>query len=561
VLLLAGVAMGQSTISFTLELNGDNHVADWENPTQIINTAFTPGSAAPGQQFTNGTPGAGETLLTGGILTWDVVAQVAGIHSGDAADTQGIANMVFTLVLKDSTGAVVATTAWQSTMNDGDSAGKRRSDSGTSDPAEKAAWCLGWDVDLNYDGTLDGLAPPVQTGRLFDPVTAGGPYMDRVQFPSVVGFGGGHFSGGEGNYVPKGAASPPAVGKITPGELLGMGIGYSQIVAQPGAGSNGFGIGLALGSVQPLWLGGPPFGGFVGVGAEPAAEGQINLSALDTGTYTLELTAPLEAQNIIKGTYDPYDETLSQNITGGFAARADAVADNNGATDGDKITFNWRKGAVVAPPVNVQEWQSRRAHTGLGDLPIVLSSISGQATVEPRLGSTPGIRKLWIRCDKGLVDGENVFLNKPIGIAANPVEATPMAVVVTGGVVQQFIRSSGGAVANDVLEVNVAPCTDKTCYTFSVTGGPSGATLVVVSGTADANTCNVAALIGDASSSATTNPKTTNNTDMTGIRNRINVVPDSTTAKYDINVSGVINNTDLTPIRSRINNSVTCNAP
>lgn len=516
VLLLAGAAMGQSQIAFTLELGGNNHVADWENVNLVPITPFTNGDASEGQIYTKGTPGPGEKQIADGILTWDVVAAVSGIHSGDSYDTQGIANMVFNLVLKDGAGSVVADTAWMSTMNDGDDVGARDQGDPNPEPLEKAAWCFGWDTDLNNDGILDhaGLPPSIGvTGRLFDPVGAGGPYMDRVQFPSVVGFGGGHMSGGAGAYVPKGAASPPDPTKITAGELLGMGIGYSQFVLA----SNGFGIGLAVGSVQPQWLGGPPFGGYVGVGAEPAAEGQIDLNALPEGTYTLELTAPPEAQNIILGSYDP------NAGTGGFAARVDSVVP-------DTVTFYWKPGTPPPQPVTPQSWKTVRTHTGKGDLAISLNYLPGSTvTSEPRNG---GLKKLVIRFDVSLTAGQN-YTGNNIGISG-PVGSTL-------AVLSQTITSSGGAVPNDQLEVVfTGTSTDRACYSFNLTPA------VVLAVGADP-TCSVITLVGDANGD-----RATSITDVNLIRARNGQdVTVGTNMRCDLNADGAISVTDANLCRAR----------
>lgn len=81
-LLLAASAMGASTVSFDLRIGGNNHVADWEDPSTVINTAFTQGSDTPPQQD--------------GIVTWDVSVAASGTDAG-SLDVQGVANIVFDL--------------------------------------------------------------------------------------------------------------------------------------------------------------------------------------------------------------------------------------------------------------------------------------------------------------------------------------------------------------------------------------------------------------------------------------------------------------------------------
>jgi len=192
VLMLSGMAMAQTpfTIDFELQIGGDNHEAQYKNEE---NVAFTPGTADPGA-----------TEYTG-IITWDVVAAASG--SDGVNSIQGIANLVFNIELQDEAGTPVAPAKFFSTINDGNTDSPRAANAGMAEPFERAAFCLGWDVAMDYkwddsvygngdyypdpgeDPALcyfDGTGPAFGPGRLYDPVTVGGPYMDRVQYPSTV---------------------------------------------------------------------------------------------------------------------------------------------------------------------------------------------------------------------------------------------------------------------------------------------------------------------------------------------------------------------------------------
>lgn len=499
-LLLAGTAMGQSTITYTLEIGGDNHVADWENPSMIVTTPFTNGSATPGVQ------------QGPAPVTWNVVAACSGTHSSDSMATQGIANVVFNLTLKDSGGNVVTTTEWTSTMNDGDMQGARRSLAGTPDPLEKAAWCLGWDVDMNEDGVLDGLGG---TGRIFDPASASGPYMDRVQFPSTVGFGGGRMAGGEGGYVAVGATTTT----VDAGVLLGMGVGYSQFVY----GQNSLGVGLALFSQTPNWN---PFI-LIGLGTEPLAEGQIDMSALPGGTYTLELTVPKDTQNnpmgqnIILGGYNP------QTATGGFAAKADAVVE-------DSVSFVWDPG-VIHTKVEALAWASFKTHTASGSLYIPLDPASAVGVVETRTG---GLTQVKVVFDAALTEASNYF---PAAVAVSPALAVTPSLATTN-------------VANDTLVLSFTGSTDLKCHKIDL----STAILWKDAVAADAKDCLVRVQFGNVSGDAWTNLTDAANTKA---KNSSAVVTQGANVPFDVSLDGYINLTDVANIKAKNSSQTTTACP
>jgi len=216
-LLFGGTALGQSVITYTLELGGDNHYLDWE--------------AYSNPPFTSGIPDDGQVYEPEDQITWDAVVAVTGIHAGgeegSGYETNGAANLCFDLELRDNAGELVGVeVGWYSTMNDNMADGLRGSIEG-ADPDEEAAFCHIFDVDADDDSYPDGLGPPsgFGPGRAWDPPGAGGPNMDRAQYPTSISHGGGR------NTPVDPAGHKPATGTVDPSldpaKLVGMGCGYT----------------------------------------------------------------------------------------------------------------------------------------------------------------------------------------------------------------------------------------------------------------------------------------------------------------------------------------------
>ena len=98
VLCVCGLVSASSNVTYLLEAGGNPQVASYE-------AGYWP-------VYVRGNTSA-KTMGNGpGTIYWDVAVTVSGTHSGgtfDGAPIAGLANAVFTLVLKDSTGAIVTT--------------------------------------------------------------------------------------------------------------------------------------------------------------------------------------------------------------------------------------------------------------------------------------------------------------------------------------------------------------------------------------------------------------------------------------------------------------------
>src|SRR5262245_36883525 len=105
-LALAGQASAVSTVQYSVELGGDNHVSAYE-------------SGSP-QYFTRGTGGA-HTYAIGQPITWNAVVQVSGTDSA-GRPIYGATNLVFSLNLHQGSmgGPLAGNVQWLSTINDGD---------------------------------------------------------------------------------------------------------------------------------------------------------------------------------------------------------------------------------------------------------------------------------------------------------------------------------------------------------------------------------------------------------------------------------------------------------
>ncbi|MHC4795144.1 MAG: GEVED domain-containing protein [Planctomycetota bacterium] len=300
-ILIGGQALGQGDIAFTLELGGNNNGA---NPP-ITFPAFTPGDDANGQTFSD-------------VITWDVVAELS--DSGDTIVVNGIANVVFDLEVRETTGGTLVDVSFFSTVMNGSQTGREQ---------HNAAFCSVFNLAGN--GSTGG--------RVFDDCYNGGPYMDRVEYPSSAVF-------------------PAGVVGVLPGELVGMGCGYSKYEPAgmfflyhnlfyydcddpfaPG-GPNTAGVGR-IWEPEGAWGEGtePVFDFWPGLhltsngsgGArtllDPISEGQIDMGSLPNGEYSITLVAG--NCNVLMNDQDP-----EQFLTGDFAVPADSVA-------GDVITFWW----------------------------------------------------------------------------------------------------------------------------------------------------------------------------------------------------------------------------
>lgn len=298
--LAAGQALGATTMSYTLELGGNNQAATWKNPASCSNADAFP-------LFASGSTADGQVYQQGDVITWAAKVAVSGDINGIAP--HGAANMVINLALtKDGQpvqiGAGSASTAgFYSTINNGDNSGTRGTNCVptpyAADPLELAAFPVAWSVD----GMLHGRVIDGATDNGGPLGGASGNTQAYWQYPSAAGY-------------PAGSTAPL-------GSLLGMGAGYTNFKVSGCPSSCGTST-----SVEGIGLTTPASCGQA-LGQGPAFEGQINTSGLASGTYVLTLT-PGTGNNVLTLSDDGFGGCLDP--TAGFAKKADA-------TQGDTITF------------------------------------------------------------------------------------------------------------------------------------------------------------------------------------------------------------------------------
>ncbi len=298
--LAAGQVLGATTMSYTLELGGNNQAATWKNPASCSNADAFP-------LFASGSTADGQVYQQGDVITWAAKVAVSGDINGIAP--HGAANMVINLALtKDGQpvqiGAGSASTAgFYSTINNGDNSGTRGTNCVptpyAADPLELAAFPVAWSVD----GMLHGRVIDGATDNGGPLGGASGNTQAYWQYPSAAGY-------------PAGSTAPL-------GSLLGMGAGYTNFKVSGCPSSCGTST-----SVEGIGLTTPASCGQA-LGQGPAFEGQINTSGLASGTYVLTLT-PGTGNNVLTLSDDGFGGCLDP--TAGFAKKADA-------TQGDTITF------------------------------------------------------------------------------------------------------------------------------------------------------------------------------------------------------------------------------
>ncbi len=330
VLLTAGTAVA-NTVTLTAEVGGDNHAADLKNN---VFTLFTPGTTADGQQFDIGS----------GVLTWAIHATLTGTSPGIAnlvcdvelkvGDENGpTANADFISTVHDLAGSSCADFSGGSLAGHcgRDASGQADSDESVCDPCFASA-------AFAYAYNTNGLGPARMIDQNFGDFCgttsnpSGGPNMGVFLYPTCE-----------------------------PGKLFGVGGGFPHYKA----------TGVTT-LVRPyIGVYPNPADGSIGYtmpqSSVPLIEGQIDLTNLSAGTYTLVVT-PGEGINVLRD-----DITLTQDQPS-FAVPADTKI-------GDTITFE----LIDIPDTFELVTAASRCTHGATDWDIPLS-LSGGPNIEPREG-------------------------------------------------------------------------------------------------------------------------------------------------------------------------------
>ncbi len=347
VALTAGMSLATTTVTYTLELGGDNNYTLHE---QGQTPAFTPGTVSATPKVVDMSQGDPADL------TWAVRVSVSGAINtadGSAAETFGAANLVFDLELWNADASGTPTTivtdfgaapmacqsgtpgvagaldcaptgpGFWSSMNDGDE------DGGVMDPIENAAFArsVSQEDPISQKWTLIDTPAGGVTGY-----PAGGPGFDYGWYPTANGRGGQDLD-----------RSKPIDTTVTglDGKLVGFGAGYTNNFYTNLTAGNGYlpGVGLKTpwgAALENYYFADDPYTWTFGVRNDteddpPLFEGQLSLRDLPEGTYVLKVVPSAEGTNVLHGDVQWYNQTANYGSYGSFAKKADAVVDSSQA--------------------------------------------------------------------------------------------------------------------------------------------------------------------------------------------------------------------------------------
>ncbi len=257
----------KSRIQFILELGGENHS----------------GGGGPIPRFTPGSRDDGRSFSVGDKITWDAQVSVSGKHDnpgrpGDGAAPNGLAGVCFNLELHQGT-AEGPLADFPAGSDD------TRGWFSSAEAGQNAAFARSFSIGGN-----EQLA-----GRVFDPLSAGGPSLAFIMYPTASG--------------------RPTSALTRSGVLAGQTAAFDAYLT----GTAFAGVGVS----GPTGLTG---GGCSGLGILPLFEGQMNTTGLSPGTYVLVLVP--RGGLILPGDFDCMIESPDR-----FAVPANEVI-------GDQISFN-----------------------------------------------------------------------------------------------------------------------------------------------------------------------------------------------------------------------------
>lgn len=463
----------------------------------------TPGADATALYNLAGSTETGPVTLAAGqtVVNWAARVEVGGTMGNPPVSIGGAANIVFDLKLH--AGDSIAAPLVGPAFGIGGPAAPGFFSVVQFDPAGGAAgqqpaafpWVFNVDSFIDPDPTP---APPY--GRLFDSVAANGPNMSQYTYPSTYNYYRkivGGVSDSTANTTTVTAAS---------GTLMGMGAGYPDFDFFDGTPQRG-GVGL------PTDVGGNYC--YQGIGNEPIAEGQINVSGLPGGTYTLELVAGTGNNVILSGIGCHPDDG---GTTGAFAAAAATVT-------GSTIQFIV---PTTTPAPNLTAAVSRKLHgaAGLFDIPLNLGA--GAVPTESRRLASDSLTMV-------------LTYDEPISLV--PADQPAVSITAVGGAAPTVVSVTPSG--STLTIVTTAP-TDQTCITFTV-GGTKAAAGSPVGAIA---TLKLRMLLGD-----TNNDGVVSSGDTTQVKASAGVPVDATNCRRDLNSDGIISSGDTTIVKAKAGNT------
>jgi hypothetical protein len=477
VIVAASSAFGEpSKVKYIVQLSGDNHVGN--NGGGLTPMAYTDGTESP-VDFPEGTQ----------VINWAVRVEASGDYN--EYPVIGVANAVFDVqLMKD--GAPVAIGAGSSSVPGFFSSISEAGELNDTPYPGLGPWPTLAAFTWTYTGVVN--AGTTDPGRIFDLPDAGGPHLAQRTYPTAAGY-----------CLPPSGTGPCSTADMS--LLVGMGAGYTQFSPE-----FDFGVGLSTQTERAgVGVSGAlNSGGCTGLGTGPIAEGQINVTGLPGGEYTLMVIAG-EGNNVLRD--DVFTGAGCSTGWGdvNFAVKADSV--ENGS-----ITFTLVSTGCTEAPVMMSA-VSRRTHGPAGDFDIPLN-LSGTATVEGRQNGP-----------------QMVVVSYDIPIAGTP------AVALSAGTLGDVTMDG------NELTINMSGVPDMTCLDIAINGIACG------EGGAEAPEHHV---LVTARFADTNNSGTVNSTDVALIRAKSSPDQvDASTFLYDLNANGFVNSTDVALVRSQSSPAVT----
>jgi len=536
------------TITYYLGLGGNNGGEGWT-------TGPKPAFDTTGVQETGVYDASGKS-----VITWSVRAAAEGAKEsgGYSYAIGGAANLVWDLKLKGPDGVLVgdAGSVYGSPFGLGDGSTPGFYSNIQNGTTRDADW---YSLEAAaFPWVFETTTPGGTKGRLFDAIANNGPNMAQWTYPNPTGY--------------KPGTTTATTAKS--GTLMGQGAGYKSF--DPDADTERGGVGIATAGTNECAQ---------NIGQLPIAEGQINISGLPGGTYTLELV-PGKGNNALWWATDYICSSIPEDNPGAFAvaaltvgatmqfsipvtngdlvvniAPAEAVAagaqwsvdaggtwNNSGATlslAAGNYTVTFKDVAGWAKPADVGAVVAQGATTTVGPdasttyaaIPAPVLTAAASVKTHTYEGSTVDAGIALNLVDTATTEPRTggpsqLVLTYDVNIAA-----TGITVVPTGATLD------GISVVDNMLTINLSGSVNKTCVSVAV----SGVTAAAGSQPA-ASTVKVLALRGDVNGDGAVQ-----NADLSLVKARSSgdpLPPDSPNFKFDINLDGQVQNADLSLVKS-----------
>jgi hypothetical protein len=498
-MIIAAPVFSASTVSYEIQLGGNNHADSIKACIQTCTVAACPRMT---MAYTQGSAADNQTFYRTDPLNWAATIAVSGNqdqpgHPSDGLPTKGVANFVLNLELHQGTvdGEIMSNVAYYSTIHDGTVGEGQYCANGTNCTQLNLLAAGGYALPCPTP-TCTSFCAGAAFAYVFDINNVHWGYGNVLEAQSNGT--GGHFTG---PFMEVGMYPTVDLGNTRgDGQLLGVGAGYGRWNRASGQ----------LSSRTTKGVGLVNNGSNGGLGIHPVVEGQIDVSQLAVGTYVLKLN-PGTGHNVLRG-----DANLETDVqTQAFAVPANQTA-------GDTITFIL---ADPPPALVLMSVKAMRTH-GTAEIGVpFFPDTPDTNAVECRSGPVTKVVATFdqtIYCAGGSCDPTDVTftkLNDPnssvTGVSANGSDLT--------------ITISNQDTYPDRLTLAFPGIWDS----FQRTKVSDIACLRVITGDVDSS-------------------GTTTQLDLVRVRGKMGLPVADTNFRNDVTVDGAIDGADLTAVRDRL---------